>query len=194
MLRLLGKRMSGQLTNVELGVMIVLGGIVAVPLEVAGRGMLPGLVLLLAALALQRALGLLETRSARAERIILGRSSALVRDGVLQISELRRAAISQQQLFSTLRASKIRQLGELERVYLEAYGSFTLRRRQRPLPGLAVLPLDDPSLVARLCEDPDNLVCCYCGCSSGATPPHCENCGHEAFRPAVRQAPDEGAA
>ena len=61
--RFLGKRMSGQITNVELGVMIVLGGIVAVPLEIADRGMLPGLLLLVTVLALQRAVGALQSRS-----------------------------------------------------------------------------------------------------------------------------------
>jgi uncharacterized membrane protein YcaP (DUF421 family) len=190
-LRLLGKRMSGQLTNVELGVMIVLGGIVAVPLEIADRGMLPGLLLLGVVLGVQRALGQVESRWQRAEAIILGRGSTLVSDGVVQLGALRRARISQQQLFSTLRAAKVRHLGELERVYLEAYGFFSLRRRKEPLPGLPVLPLDDPELAARLVvPDPTCLVCSYCGLGAASPPPRCENCGHEDFRPAVNVADD----
>jgi uncharacterized membrane protein YcaP (DUF421 family) len=187
-LRLLGKRMSGQLTNVELGVMIVLGGIVAVPLEIAERGMLPGLLLLVVVLGVQRGLGYLESRWRRAEAIILGRGSTLVSDGVVQLAALRHARISQQQLFSTLRAAKVRQLGELERVYLETYGFFSLRRRKEPRPGLPVLPDDDPGIAARLVADGTYLVCSYCGLGVLTRPPRCDNCRHEDFRPAVKAA------
>lgn len=185
--RLLGKRMSGQITNLELGVMMVLGGIVAVPLEIADRGMLPGLLLLLTILLLQHTFAAVQTRSPRAERALLGHASALVRDGVVQIEELRRAAISQQQLFSTLRGAKIRQLGELSRVYLEAYGFFSLRKREEPEPGLSVLPLDDPELSARLEADPERCACGYCGrlAPRGTSDP-CPNCHHRDFGPAVR--------
>src|SRR5687767_8208554 len=52
--RLLGKRMSGQLTITEMAVMITLGAIISVPMQLPDRGILPGLLALLCALAFQR--------------------------------------------------------------------------------------------------------------------------------------------
>jgi uncharacterized membrane protein YcaP (DUF421 family) len=186
--RFLGKRMSGQITNVELGVMIVLGGIVAVPLEIADRGMLPGLLLLVTVLGLQRALGALQTRSPAAERTMLGHASTLVRDGMIQLAELEQAAISQQQLFSLLRGSKVRQLGEVQRAYLEAYGFLSVWRKREPAPGLAVLPNEDDEYTARLVPSKDHAACNYCGFVTSSPAQRCAQCGREHFGPAVTAA------
>src|SRR3954469_6723060 len=61
--RLLGKRMSGQITNLELAVMITLGAIVAVPMEMSDRGLVPAIVLLATVLSLQAGLSYFATRS-----------------------------------------------------------------------------------------------------------------------------------
>lgn len=187
--RFLGKRMSGQITNVELGVMIVLGGIVAVPLEIADRGMLPGLLLLVTVLALQRSVGALQSRSPAAERTMLGHASTLVRDGVIQLAELEQAAISQQQLFSLLRGAKVRQLGEVGRAYLEAYGFLSVWRRSEALPGLAVLPNEDDEYASRLVAAPDRTACKYCGWVTTPPAQRCAHCSREHFDAAVTGAP-----
>ena len=53
-LRLLGKRMDGQLTLTEMAVMITLGAIVSVPMQIPDRGILMGVVALVCALIFQR--------------------------------------------------------------------------------------------------------------------------------------------
>ncbi|HKO53836.1 MAG TPA: YetF domain-containing protein [Polyangiaceae bacterium] len=174
--RLLGKRMSGQLTNLELGVMLALGAIVSVPMQAAERGVVPGLVLLVCIVLLQRAFGQLEACSLSAARLLIGKTSILVRDGVILPRELEQARVSQQQLFSVLRAQHVRHLGEVERVYLEAFGAFSVLRRAQPTPGLSVfpsthLPLPHPESGAS--------VCSYCGQRAPDTEDassRCENC------------------
>src|SRR4051812_43129161 len=74
--RLLGKRMSGQITNLELGVMMTLGAIVSVPMQSPDRGIVPGLLLLVCVVLLQRGFSEIGTRSSRAERLLLGEASA----------------------------------------------------------------------------------------------------------------------
>src|ERR1700710_126123 len=86
--RLLGKRMSGQITNLELAVMITLGAIVAVPMEMSDRGIFPAVVLLAGVLSLQAGLSYLGTRSLRLEQAVLGKGTVLVKDGTLQINHL----------------------------------------------------------------------------------------------------------
>src|SRR3954463_8664910 len=124
--RLLGKRMSGQVTNLELGVMLALGAIVSVPMMSAQRGIIPGLALLCFVVLLQRAFSQFEACSLPAARLLIGKPSMLVRDGVVLPRELEHAHLSQQQLFSVLRVHHVRHLGEVERVYLEAFGAFSV--------------------------------------------------------------------
>ena len=176
--RLLGKRMTGQVTNFELGVMLTLGAIVSVPTESAERGIVPGLALLCCIVLLQRGSSQLEASSLSAARLLIGKSSLLVRDGVLLPRELERAHLSQQQLFSVLRSQRVRHLGEVERVYLEAFGAFSLFRRKEPVPGLSVLPTTGATTgqIPR-----PTFVCCYCGQAAPAdedTNTRCTNCGH----------------
>ncbi len=61
-LRLLGKRMAGQLSLLEMGVMISIGAIVSVPMQFPERGVLLAIVLLLVILGLQRGLAHLGSR------------------------------------------------------------------------------------------------------------------------------------
>ena len=187
--RLLGKRMSGQITNLELAVMITLGGIVALPMEVSDRGILPAVVLLFSVLSLQATLSYLGTRSLRLEQVVVGKGAVLVKDGTLLTDELRKTGLSQQQLFSAFRTQKVRQLGEIQRAYLEGHGGFSIIRHAKPKPGLSVLPTDDADLQRRLCTSDDLRACGYCGhtVTAGGTG-ECANCHRQTWQAAVSEA------
>jgi uncharacterized membrane protein YcaP (DUF421 family) len=148
-LRLLGKRMNGQITITELAVIITLGAIVALPMQVPDRGILPGIVLLVVVMLLQRGVTGWGVRNPRVEKIIQGEMSLLVRDGVLQLNALKDARILRDQLFAQLRDKAIEHLGQVERVYLEGCGVFSVFRREQPVPGLSVLPTLDAAAAAR---------------------------------------------
>jgi uncharacterized membrane protein YcaP (DUF421 family) len=162
-MRLLGKRMSGQLSNVELAVMLLLGAIVGAPLTVPERGLVPGVFLLAMLVALHRGLSILGARSSKAERFSQGRSTLLVKDGRLLRPALESSGISNEQLFSGLRAKQIRQLGELKRLYYEAHGDYSIIRAKLPQPGLTVQPASDQALQRTLPRNSDLLACARCG-------------------------------
>ncbi len=144
--RLLGKRLSAQATIAEIAVMLALGAIVAVPMQTPDRGIVPGLVVLTTMLALHSLVGRLAFGSDRIARIVQGQPTILVRDGVLVRDEMRRAAISREQLFAKLREAQIHHLGELKRVYLEASGDFSIIKTSEPTAGDSVLPDQDATL------------------------------------------------
>src|SRR5215203_3912623 len=50
-MRLLGKRMNGQLTIVELSVIVMMGAVLAVPMQIPDKGLLQGVIVLLTVLA-----------------------------------------------------------------------------------------------------------------------------------------------
>ena len=99
-MRLLGKRMSAQLTITELAVMIMLGGIVSVPMQIPNRGLLPAIVVLLCVLFYQRALSWLSLKKRKVELVVQGDVTILVKDGVLQINNMRNDSISTRYLRS----------------------------------------------------------------------------------------------
>ncbi|TDH21567.1 hypothetical protein EXU57_18840 [Segetibacter sp. 3557_3] len=90
----LGKRMNGQISIMELAVMVTMGAILALPMQAPDRGLLQGFVAL------------------------------LVKDSVLQLKTLERSNITKQLLFSVLRQKNIYHLGKVKRMYIEGCGSF----------------------------------------------------------------------
>jgi uncharacterized membrane protein YcaP (DUF421 family) len=136
------------------------------------------LILLCCIVLIQRGSSLLEARSSLAARLMIGKTSVLVRDGVLEPRALERAHVSQQQLFSVLRVQHVRHLGEVERVYLEAFGQFSVLRRPTPSSGLSVLP--SPGVTTQQ-RPRASLVCSYCGRAApndNSAETRCRNCEH----------------
>lgn len=169
--RIMGKRMGGQLTIAELAVMITLGAIVSPGMQMPQTGLLLCLVILICALIFQRGTNWLELKSRKFEDINQGTVSTLVKDGVLQLDEMRKTKISRQQLFAALRADGIYNLGEVERTYLETCGRFSIYRKNAARAGLLLFPPDDPEVNAFQQKAMDGQVVCA---NCGAAPPNQE--------------------
>ncbi|WP_353719971.1 YetF domain-containing protein [Dyadobacter sp. 676] len=162
--RMMGKRMGGQLTISELAVMITLGAIVSPGMQMPQTGLLLCTLILLCALLFQRGLNLLEYKSERFEHISQGKLSTLVKDGIMQLDEMHVTKVSRQQLFAALRNRQIYNLGDVDRVYLEACGLFSVYRHATPRAGLPLFPPHDPD-IAGFGQAPTGhtLVCANCG-------------------------------
>ncbi len=185
--RFLGKRMSGQLTIMEMAVMLTIGAIVSVPMQVPDRGLLQGGILLLCILFFQRGISWLGFKNGKIEDLTQGKASMLVKDGVLQLEEMRKVRISHQQLFAELRQEDVFNLGMVDRVYLEACGEFSIFQSEKPRAGLSILPPDDQEIIQTkeqaFTAKPENialLACINCGFVKPKNKPEkCEDCGHE---------------
>ncbi|MGF7214043.1 uncharacterized membrane protein YcaP (DUF421 family) [Spirosoma lacussanchae] len=138
--RLLGKRMNGQITQAEVAVMLTLGAIIAPAMQLPDRGVLLGVLALTCVLALQRGINFWGFRNSRVEEIVQGTESALVKDGVMQLDIMAASRISKQQIYSVLRAQNIYNIKQVDRLYLEACGLFSIYTNEHPEPGLSVLP------------------------------------------------------
>jgi uncharacterized membrane protein YcaP (DUF421 family) len=188
-IRLLGKRMSGQLTITEMAVMLTLGAIVAVPMETPERGVLQGVLLLFLILAFQRLLTYFIFKNRKFEDLTQGKMSLLVKEGVIQLKEVDKLQISREQLFAVLRNKKIFNLGKVKRLYQEACGEFSVYEYPEPKPGLPILPLADALLQKTFQHADDGLmVCNRCGNTSdepAKTSRPCPICGNEEWEKAV---------
>ncbi|PWV56215.1 DUF421 domain-containing protein [Chitinophaga sp. S165] len=179
-MRLLGKRMSGQLTIVDFAITIMLGAIVAPPMELPDRGILQGIFILVLVLAYHRGLSWWEVKNAKVETATYGSMSILVKNGLLQTDELEKTRVSRAQLYSVLRQKKIYNLGVVERVYLEACGAFTVFKTKGSRPGLSLLPTRDKHVHGyRHDADEDEYACQHCGATEKLSTKDkaCNNCG-----------------
>jgi uncharacterized membrane protein YcaP (DUF421 family) len=162
--KLMGKRMTGQMTNNELAVMLTLGAIVSPVMQLPDRGMFFGVVVLLCALAFQRGINYFEVINPAVESVTQGDGVVLVKDGTLNLEELEKSQISKQQLFAMLREKKVQNLARVERAYLEACGILSVYETDKTMAGLPILPPSDPLILSTQKQLDENIMaCCSCG-------------------------------
>jgi uncharacterized membrane protein YcaP (DUF421 family) len=184
--RWLGKRMSGQLTIIEMTVMITLGAIVSVPMQMPDRGLLQGVLILLVALGLHRGINHLAFFSPKTNAVLQGKPTLVVKNGVIQLNEMQEVRISKQQLFSELRTKNVSHLGVVKRMYLEAAGSFSILHLKEPLQGLPVFPPnDDGILTVQKYSDEPLWACQNCGCLAPVDRQPCKICSENLFIKAI---------
>ncbi len=187
-MRLLGRRMKGQLSIGELAVVLTLGGIIGGALHNPEMGVLPSLVVLVTILAMHRLVNWLAFKLSAVEKLEQGEASILVRDGHLELATMHAHAISQEQLFGLLRNNNVAHLGELRRVYLEANGRLSFYKLPQPRPGLSVLPRADAPAPAPDGPAQGRRVCATCGRLATATDhagASCPRCTAENWLPAT---------
>ncbi len=166
-MRFLGKRMNGQLSITEMGVMLTTGAIISPSMQAPDRGIALGIFAMTCALLYQRLTTLWGFNNKKIEKIMQGTVSVLVIDGVIQVDSLNGNRVSRQQLFTELRRKSVYNLGQAKRVYLEASGLFSIYERKEALPGLSTLPpnVADEEIhnIQKVLDD--TLACSNCGTS-----------------------------
>ncbi|WP_394846785.1 DUF421 domain-containing protein [Pendulispora brunnea] len=161
-LRVLGKRLAGQVTILEMGVMITLGAIVSAPMQTADKGILIGILLLCCTLAFQRGVGAGGVASEKFELATQGDTVMLIKDSVLLLKALHQAGLSRHVIFAALRSKGICHLGEIKRVYLEGSGNYSIVRREVEVAGLCIL-IDDGGLGIHCPCSKNGYACEHCG-------------------------------
>ena len=163
-MRLLGKRMNGQLTNLELAVMLTMGAIVSPAMQLPDRGLLSGVLALLCALTFLRETNLWGFKSSKTEKLMQGTETVLIKDGIIQLDQMAENRLSHQQIYAALRSENVYNLGKVKRLYIEAYGMFSIYQDETGKPGLSVLPPSDGEIQS-IHQHPKEkiLACTNCG-------------------------------
>jgi len=181
-MRLMGKRMASQLSRNEMVAMSSLAAAIGIPIQAPDRGLLPALIVAIIVILGQRWIARIAAGSEQFEEVSQGDIGVLVYDGVLNIKEMKITRISRERLFAQLRSEGIKHLGQVQRFYFEANGSFTIINNEQAKPGLSVLPKEDEELINHLHYENDQYVCFHCGCDAGNKPSdECPDCGHKEF-------------
>lgn len=187
-LRLMGKRMDGQISIIEMAVMIVLGAILGAGTQIPDRGVLVAAAALFCVLVFQRGLNWLNIKSSKMENITNGALNILVKDGILQLQEMKTARVTRQNLFASLRSQQIFNLGKVSRVYFEGCGLINVYEEPSERPGLPVLPANESEFIkAKTRVAQDHIACKNCGWVSGAREKdrNCRNCDKKEWVQAI---------
>lgn len=195
-MKLLGKRMTGQLNNTDMGVLLTLGAIISVPMQIPERGILQGFLVLLLAVIFQRGLNLWAFKRYQVELLTHGAVQILVRDGTIEPEVLKKNRLSKHQVFAVLRNKNVFNLGTVKRLYLEARGTFTLLTYSGSCEGLSIYPQEESfGLMKAEASAAGKLACVNCGtiivAATALHPTRCPKCKQDQFIEAIKSARDE---
>jgi uncharacterized membrane protein YcaP (DUF421 family) len=188
-MRVLGKRMSAQLSRNDLAAMASLAAAIGVPFVAQDRGVLPSTIIAIIVVAFTRLSAYLNFRNKKTEMLIIGDVSAVVENGVVNIRHMRNARLSRELVMARLRSQRVVQLGEVKRFYMESSGDFSLVRQPEARAGLVVLPQYDEEFINRVVDFTDAQVCVECGADKPDAPDsstiQCPQCGSKNFTSAA---------
>lgn len=134
-MRVMGKRQIGQLQPFELVVVIIIAELAATPLEDTGKPILYGIVPMIALVVCHSVLSWATMISQPARKWICGQPTVLIRNGVICEKQLRRMAVTLNDLMEMLRMGGMQDLSQVESAVLETGGSVSVfpKAADRPL-------------------------------------------------------------
>jgi len=190
-MRLLGKRMSTQMSRLELAAMVALASAIGVPMLSADRGILPAYIIAFVIIVITRLIARKSFKDQHFEEVTQGNVDCLVIDSVMNYDVMKKVRVSRERLFSQMRSECILNLGTVNRVYMEANGGFSIIPNSEPKPGLMTLPDWDKDFISRKVKKTDITICKNCGIKKPENiaflngDEKCENCKENVWTKAV---------
>ena len=190
LLRLLGKRGMGQLSMLELAIIISFGSAVGDPMIAADMPILYGITAITVVTVIQIAFEHLINKNRKVEAVMEGKSNVVVRDGIINWEQMQQDNISKEDLFRSLREKNVQHLGEVKTVFFETSGAISVffRAPSSVVPGLSVEPVEmlDESAIIGIHDNVEQNAyysCFNCGFTvkmdNTLTLHKCEKCGGE---------------
>ncbi|MEZ5778643.1 MAG: DUF421 domain-containing protein [Paracoccaceae bacterium] len=194
LLRFSGGRGISQLSLVEFLLVIALGSAVGDAMFYPEVPILHALLVVTLVIGINKLLDVLVYRSNRIEKLMIGRTVEIIRDGIIDTEAMRRLNLGRSELFQSLRESGVENVGAVRRGYLEASGRFSFFLAGGAQAGLHTMPawqVEPP-----VTSGPDapirpaaEYLCCDCGFAlpprAARTPEECRNCGGRCWTEAV---------
>ncbi len=125
-LRFLGRRSAGELTVIDVVLIVALGSAVGDPMFYPKVPILHGLLVITLIVGLQR-LGLLwANHNNKVDRFLKGSPSRVVADGLFDLEGVEKLDLSKREIFQMARQDGYRSLGEIRRMYIETDGKASI--------------------------------------------------------------------
>lgn len=188
LLRFLGKRGMGQLSMLELAIIISFGSAVGDPMVGAEMPIVHGMVAITVVALFQVFLERVINMNRKVEAVMEGSPNLVVSEGIILWECMKRDNISKEDLFRALRGKDVQHLGEVHKAFFETSGTISVffRSLKKVQPGLAVVPdeMVQPNEILKEGEtvpEGHTYCCMECGqlqpVSHGAVAAVCSSCG-----------------
>lgn len=185
LMRLSGKRGMAQMSLFDWLLVIGLGSAVGDPMFYDDVPVLHALLVITLVVGLEQLVNWLGDKFPRFGSAVDGTPMRLVAEGRLDTENLRAEKIARTEVFAALRVQGVRQLGEVDRAYIEPSGRVSVLMRSEPQPGRPLLPDEDDAAPrprhGRETFAEDGLVACAeCGVvralAADTQPGTCDKC------------------
>jgi len=187
-MRMLGPRMEAVISRHEEMALVTLAASAGIIIHNPDRGLLPAVVMVAVVVALQYASLWNMKRHDKTERNLLGVPQKLVSKGRFCLCEMRKTRIQRERIVAELRNKSLFNLAQVQRVYIEANGDFSIltyeEKAQRT--GLCLLPDTDAEFRQRQHFSDTHSACKVCGnVVTNALAGICVRCGKEDWERAM---------
>ncbi|RYD52948.1 MAG: DUF421 domain-containing protein [Sphingobacteriales bacterium] len=163
--KITGKKGIKQLTVFDLILIIGLGSAAGDPMFMADVPLLHALTVFVVILMLYLGLNRLTQVSHKVDVLLQGETTQLVKDGIVNLKQLKSEGWTTLELFAELRQNSISHLGQIRRAYLEFSGE------------LSIYYFEDEQVIAGLPLYPENLKTASPVITEGGTY-SCVQCGY----------------
>ena len=196
LLRVLGKREMGQLSVLELAIIISFGSAVGDPMIGAQIPIIYGVIAITTIAFLQIGLESMINKNKKVESLMEGAPNLVVNDGIINLESLKKENLSKEDLLRALRIKDVNHLGEVRKAFIETTGqvSVLFNSPKNIKPGLSVLPenqVKNSEIIksSTSVDEPGDYCCRNCGTArsfSGTEKlPPCDHCSGEEWTKAV---------
>ncbi|MCT8975857.1 DUF421 domain-containing protein [Clostridium sp. CX1] len=125
-MRLMGKKQIGELEPFELAIAIMVSELASLPMQDTRIPIMHGIIPIITLLALQTIVSLLELKSEKARIFFSGKPSIVIKDGKLNIKELRKERFNLNDLMEELRLQGYYNIEDIHYAILETSGQLSV--------------------------------------------------------------------
>ncbi len=125
-IRIMGKRQLGELEPLELVVAVLISNLAAQPLQDTGTPLIYGVVPVLTLLACQLVISAVSVRFPRFRRVVSGKPSILIDNGVIVQREMKKCRLSVDELYVELRINGVTDISQVKHAILETDGTLSV--------------------------------------------------------------------
>lgn len=183
-MRLMGRRMASSMSRNELAALVALAAAIGIGMQDPTKGIIPAFIIACIIVSTQQLIAKATFKNKKFESLTQGNVSVLIENGCLNLKSMSQVGLSRERVFSQLRSEGIYNLGRVQRMYIEAGGSFTILENENPKYGLSVIPEFDKDFIKEV-TNLENYYCCSC-CGAGNNKEcnlddNCPNCSHDGW-------------
>jgi uncharacterized membrane protein YcaP (DUF421 family) len=142
LLRVLGKRGMGQLSTLELAIIICFGSAVGDPMINADVPVTYGIVSITVITLLQIGFEKIINANKKMEIVMEGEPNLVIDNGIMQLEKMVKDNLSKEDLFRLLRVKDVEHLGQINKAFFETTGQISVMFQppKKIKPGLSILP------------------------------------------------------